>query len=188
MSCDTSNDAETLAPALPDDLIDGAVALLEAAERCDCKLATAESCTGGLLGSLLTDIEGVGHLFDRGFITYSEASKSDLLGVAPDLIDKEGAVSELVARAMAEGALRRSQAAIAIAITGFAGKGDPSEEVGLVHLACAYDGGVTIHRVCHFGDIGRGPTRIATLRVAIEMLGDSVRYLSETRQGDNRAV
>jgi nicotinamide-nucleotide amidase len=134
-SCTTPEDADTLAPALPDDLIDSAVTLLEAAAGCGCTLATAESCTGGLLASLLTDIEGTGHLFDRGFVTYSDASKSDLLGVAAELIADEGAVSEPVARAMAEGALHRSEAAVAIAITGFAGKGDPSDEVGLVHPA-----------------------------------------------------
>ncbi|MDY6982458.1 MAG: CinA family protein [Pseudomonadota bacterium] len=131
------------------------------------KLATAESCTGGMLASLLTDVEGLSHAFERGFVTYSEASKHELLGVPRDLIDAKGAVSREVAVAMAEGALARSQADIALAVTGFAGDGD---EPGLVHFACARRGRPTDHEEAHFGNKGRGQIRIATLEAAIRIM------------------
>src|SRR4051794_41766457 len=94
---------------------------------CDAELtiATAESCTGGMLAALLTDIEGAGHGFDRGFVTYTKEAKTELLGIEPSLLDRNDAVSEVVARAMAEGALKRSKADLAVAITGFAGPAGP---------------------------------------------------------------
>ena len=102
--------SETLEPALPDHLDAQAERLMH--RLCDRKLtvATAESCTGGMLAALLTDIEGAGHGFDRGFVTYSTKSKAELLGIEPDLLEHNDAVSEAVARAMAEGALKRSKA------------------------------------------------------------------------------
>lgn len=160
-------EAETLSPALPAELEEATRRLLLKACERDLSLATAESCTGGLLASLLTDVPGVGHVFERGFVTYSEAAKTDLLGVPAALIDAEGAVSKAVAIAMAEGALARSKANIALAITGFADKGD---EPGLVHFACARAGRMTAHREEHFGPIGRGATRIAAMAVGIEMM------------------
>ena len=163
-------DAETLSPALPDEIINAAMAFLETASDAEIGLATAESCTGGLLASLLTDIEGASNAFDRGFVVYSKEAKCDLLGLSHQLIDDCGAVSEPVARAMAEGALRRSNAGLAIAITGFAGPGEPDDEPGLVHFACAGQGIETRHCVRHFGDIGRGATRVESLRVALDML------------------
>lgn len=166
--------AETLEPVLPDDVNRAAATLLEMAQAAGLSIATAESCTGGLLGSLLTDIEGASDAFERGFIAYSKEAKCDLLGLSHAMIENCGAVSEPVARAMAEGALMRSKAAIAIAITGFAGPAGPDDEPGLVHFACAARGANTRHRVEHFGDIGRGPTRIACLRVALEMLNDTL--------------
>ncbi|AZI36316.1 hypothetical protein NT2_12_01530 [Caenibius tardaugens NBRC 16725] len=171
-------EAETLEPALPADLICDAIMVLKVAVRAGLKIATAESCTGGMLASLLTDIEGVSHVFDRGFVTYSDASKCDLLGISPDLIFDYGAVSEPIVCAMARGALQRSEASLAIAITGFTGKGSPSEEAGLVHLACAMSDGTVHHQLCHFGDIGRGTTRIATLRVAVAMLRQGADHLA----------
>ncbi|HET6536700.1 MAG TPA: CinA family protein [Sphingopyxis sp.] len=170
-------DAETLAPALPDTLIGEAIALLKDAERAGLRLATAESCTGGLLSSLLTDVEGTSHVFDRGFVTYSKRSKCDLLGVPAEMIRLHGAVSEEVARAMAWGALRRSDATIAFAITGFTGRGGPTEEAGLVHVACATEGGYSDHKQYRFGDIGRGATRLAALQAAIHHLRVAVRHL-----------
>ena len=161
------NDTETLSPALPNALEEATRHLLEGACEAGLALATAESCTGGMLASLLTDVEKVSHVFDRGFVTYSEAAKRDLLGVPPGLIEAEGVVSRAVALAMAEGALERSDADIALAITGFADKGD---EPGLVHFTCARKGGATIHREAHFGPIGRGATRIAALEVAVAMM------------------
>jgi nicotinamide-nucleotide amidase len=159
--------AETLSPVLPTDLEDATRRLLAKACERDLAFATAESCTGGMIASLLTDVPGVAHAFDRGFVTYSEESKTDLLGVPAALIAEKGAVSREVAVAMAEGGLARSAANIVLAVTGFADAGD---EPGLVHFACARAGRKTAHREEHFGAIGRGATRIACLRVAIEMM------------------
>jgi nicotinamide-nucleotide amidase len=161
---------ETLSAAIPTEIEEMAAAVLRRACDRDISIATAESCTGGLLASLLTDVDGLAHAFDRGFVTYSEAAKSDLLGVPAALIDRDGAVSKPVALAMAEGALQASDASIALAITGFAGQGAEGDEPGLVHLACAHSGRPTAHREEHFGDIGRGPVRIESLRVALAMI------------------
>ena len=161
------SETETLSPVLPDRLEEATRRLLAKACERDLVLATAESCTGGLLASLLTDVQGVAHAFDRGFVTYSEAAKTEMLGVAADLIASEGAVSRPVAIAMAEGALARSRAHIAVSITGFADSGD---EPGLVHFACARGGRITAHREEHFGAVGRGATRVRAMEVAIEMM------------------
>ncbi len=161
------NDTETLSPVLPGSLEEATRRLLAKACERNLVLATAESCTGGMLASLLTDVQGVAHAFDRGFVTYSEESKTELLGVPAELIEAKGAVSMEVAVAMAEGALSRSRANIALAITGFADTGD---EPGLVHFACARNGRITAHREAHFGPVGRGATRVAALEVAVEMM------------------
>jgi len=161
------NETETLSPALPDELEEATTRLLEKACERGLVLATAESCTGGMLASLLTDVQGVAHAFDRGFVTYSEEAKSELLGVPAALIAEKGAVSREVAVAMAEGALERSRANIALAVTGFADAGD---EPGLVHFACARSGRITAHREAHFGPRGRGAVRVAALGTAIEMM------------------
>ena len=162
--------SETLEPALPDHLDKQAERLMH--RLCDKKLtvATAESCTGGMLAALLTDIEGAGHGFDRGFVTYTKKSKSDLLGIQADLLDNNEAVSEVVARAMAEGALDRSQADLALGVTGFAGPAGPGHEEGLVHLALARRDARTVHREEHFGAVGRGEVRVKSLKVLLEML------------------
>jgi nicotinamide-nucleotide amidase len=162
--------SETLEPALPDQLDRQAEQLMR--RICDRKLtvATAESCTGGMLAALLTDIEGAGHGFDRGFVTYSKDAKTELLGISPALLDQNEAVSEAVARAMAEGALSRSKAALAIGVTGFAGPAAEGCEEGLVHLALARRGGRTVHRVEHFGPRGRGTIRVESLKAMLEML------------------
>lgn len=162
--------AETLSPALSERVEHLTTTLLRLAEAGGFKLATAESCTGGLLASLLTDVEGKAHVFDRGFVTYSEDAKCELPGVAREQIDNFGAVSREVAVAMADGALRASGADIALAITGFSGPGAPGDEPGLVHFACARAGGDTEHREHHFGDIGRGGVRHACLEVALLMM------------------
>lgn len=165
---------ETLQPALPDDVDRAARAVLEAACTAKLSLATAESCTGGMLASLLTDVEGVSSAFERGFVVYSKDAKCELLHVTRDTVERCGAVSRDVAVAMAEGALAASHADIALAITGFAGPGGPDDEPGLVHFACARRDHPTAHREHHFGDIGRGPTRIACMRVALEMIGEAI--------------
>ncbi|MDB5671457.1 MAG: CinA family protein [Alphaproteobacteria bacterium] len=162
-------DTETLSSILPDETEEAARRLLEKASERELSLATAESCTGGLLASLLTDVQGVAHAFERGFVTYTNEAKNEMLGVPLDLIEEKGAVSAEVAIAMAEGALERSRANIAIAITGFADAGD---EPGLVHFGCARAGRRTAHREAHFGPVGRGATRIQCMRVAVEMMTD----------------
>jgi nicotinamide-nucleotide amidase len=162
--------SETLEPALPDHLDEQAERLMH--RLCDRELtvATAESCTGGMLAALLTDIEGAGHGYDRGFVTYTKDAKAKLLGIGRDILDRNEAVSEVVARAMAEGALARSKADIAIAVTGFAGPAGDEHEEGLVHMAVARRGKRTAHRVEHFGAIGRGPVRVKSLKAMLNML------------------
>jgi nicotinamide-nucleotide amidase len=161
------NDTETLSPVLPSATEEATRRLLEKACERHLVLATAESCTGGMLASLLTDVQGMAHAFDRGFVTYTNEAKSEMLGVPMDLLEEKGAVCGEVAIAMAEGALERSRANIALSVTGFADKG---EEPGLVHFACARKGRKTAHREEHFGPIGRGATRIACMKVAVEMM------------------
>ena len=141
----------------------------------DLTIATAESCTGGMLAALLTDIEGAGHGFERGFVTYTKEAKSDLLGIPRDLLEDNDAVSETVARAMAEGALARSEADLALGVTGFAGPAGEGREEGLVHFALACREGETMHREAHFGSIGRGPVRVHSLKTMLEMLEEAVR-------------
>lgn len=166
---------ETLSPVLPDHVDRAARDVLEAAFARKLRLATAESCTGGMLASLLTDVEGVSSTFERGLVTYSVDAKCELLGLARDFVERCGAVSREVAVAMADGALAASRADIALAITGFAGPGGPDDEPGLVHFACARKGRDTMHREAHFGDIGRGPVRIECMRVALEMIAEAVK-------------
>ena len=155
---------------MPPDIDQQVVAVLNAA--CDqvLKLATAESCTGGLLASLLTDVEGCGHAFDRGFVTYTDRAKHQQLGVPLDLLETAGAVSWDVAEAMAKGAIARSDADLALAVTGFAGRGAPGDEPGLVYLALARLNGPAEVERKQFGDIGRGPVRLAAIRAGLHML------------------
>lgn len=166
--------SETLEPAIPRELDERAERLMR--RLCDkgWTVATAESCTGGMLAALLTDIEGAGHGFERGFVTYTKESKSVLLGIPHDLLEYNDAVSETVARAMAEGALARSEADLALGVTGFAGPAGVGREEGLVHFAIARRDGETVHREAHFGPIGRGPVRVQSLKIMLEMLEESV--------------
>ena len=135
-------------------------------------MATAESCTGGLIAGCLTEVAGSSDVVDRGFVTYSYAAKNAMLDVSMAMIEDHGAVSEPVARAMAEGALAHSTADLSVAVTGVAGPGGGTADkpVGLVHLACARRGGETAHREQRFGDLGRAGIREATIREALEML------------------
>jgi nicotinamide-nucleotide amidase len=160
----------------PDDLIQAATTLSDRLRQAGLRIATAESCTGGLLAGLMTEIPGSSDIVERGYVTYSNAAKAEAIGVPTDLIATHGAVSAEVARAMAQGALRASRADIAVAITGVAGPGGGSAEkpVGLVHLAVARRGMNVVHRECRFGDRGRGAVRIATLYVAIAMAAAAV--------------
>src|SRR6476659_8099694 len=147
------------------------VLLAEAREE-RLRIATAESCTGGLIAGLLTEIAGSSDVLDRGFVVYSNRAKSDLLGVPGDLIADQGAVSEAVARAMAEGAVENSNAHMAIAVTGIAGPGGGTKlkPVGLVHIAAAREGHSILHEAHRFGDIGRSEIRMKTVEAALELL------------------
>jgi nicotinamide-nucleotide amidase len=166
--------SETLEPALPDHLDEQAERLMHRLCDAGLSIATAESCTGGMLAALLTDIDGAGHGFDRGFVTYTKEAKTGLLGIDPALLEDNDAVTEAVARAMAEGALDRSNASLAIGITGFAGPAGEGREEGLVHMALARRERRTIHREEHFGAVGRGKVRVNSLKVMLEMLEESL--------------
>ena len=136
------------------------------------KVATAESCTGGLVAGALTAVSGSSGVVDRGFVTYSNEAKAEMLGVDPVLIATHGAVSEPVARAMAEGALAHSRADITVAITGIAGPGGGSDlkPVGLVHFACASKGSLTRHLERRYGELGRENVREAAVKDALELI------------------
>ncbi len=136
------------------------------------RIATAESCTGGLIGGLLTEIPGSSDVFDRGFITYSNRAKQDMLDVPGDLIADQGAVSEAVSRMMAEGAVANSNAHMAVAVTGIAGPGGGTalKPVGLVHMAACRENRSIIHEAHRFGDIGRSEVRIKSVEAALQLL------------------
>ncbi len=146
--------------------------VLDAARNKGLRIATAESCTGGLIAGLLTEIPGSSDVVERGFVTYSNEAKADLLGISFALIQGNGAVSGAVARAMAEGAIQHSIAQIAVAVTGVAGPGGGTMEkpVGLVHMAAAREGGATLHEEHRFGDIGRTEVRLKTVEAALRLL------------------
>jgi len=147
-------------------------ALLQLCRDKGLRVATAESCTGGMIATALTDIAGSSDVVERGFVTYSNEAKSDLLGVPVQTIVSHGAVSERVARAMALGAVMRSNADLAMAVTGVAGPGGGSAEkpVGLVHIAAAHKNGSTLHRECRFGDRSRGEIRRLTVAAVFDLL------------------
>lgn len=136
------------------------------------KIATAESCTGGLVAGALTAIAGSSDVFERGFVTYSNDAKMECLGVVEDTLDKYGAVSAPTAVAMAEGAIANSRADVSVAVTGVAGPGGgtATKPVGLVHFAAARRGGATETEVRRFGDIGRDEIRMASVEVALALL------------------
>ena len=156
----------------PDELSAAAEALLERARRAGVRIATAESCTGGLVAALLTEIAGSSDVVERGFVTYSNAAKAAALGVPAELIARHGAVSEPVARAMAEGALACSEAELTVAITGVAGPGGGSAEkpVGLVWFATAKAGEATLAHEARYGELGRSAVRLAAVRTALGLL------------------
>lgn len=153
-----------------------AARVLELASEHSLMLATAESCTGGLVASLLTDIEGRSGCFERGFVTYSEEAKREQLGVPAELLERHGAVSRQVAAAMVEGALARSGAQVACSITGFAGKGEnPDDEAGLVYVAAARESGAPVVSEFHFGDLGRENVRHRAAAAALDLLEQVIR-------------
>lgn len=153
-------------------LVTDAAALLQHLRERGLTVATAESCTGGMIAGTLTEVAGSSDVVDRGFVTYSNEAKQDMLGVPPALLKEHGAVSEPVAIAMAEGALRNSRADIAVSVTGVAGPGGGTETkpVGLVHIACARRGAATMHQRHVFADRGRGWIRQETVAQAFRII------------------
>ena len=139
-------------------------------------LATAESCTGGLISGLLTSIAGSSDAFDRGFVTYSNQAKSEMLGIPSSLIEQHGAVSEQVAREMAECALKNSCANVAVSVTGIAGPGGGSKDkpVGLVHFGCARTEMSTQHVCMTYGEMERNEIRKAAVGTALAMIRQSI--------------
>ncbi len=158
-------------------LISDAAELLEFLRERQLMLATAESCTGGMIAGTLTEVAGSSDVVDRGFVTYSNEAKQDMLGIPPALIREHGAVSEPVAVAMAEGALRNSRADIAVSVTGVAGPGGGTDTkpVGLVHIACARRGKATVHQRHVFADRGRGWIRQETVAQAFRVITQQAR-------------
>jgi nicotinamide-nucleotide amidase len=158
--------------AASDPIRDGAVRLLDTCRRRGLTVATAESCTGGLVSGALTEIPGSSDVVDRGFVTYSDAAKEAMLGVSAAVLERHGAVSRETAEAMAAGALGNSHADLAVAVTGIAGPGGGSAEkpVGLVYFAAAARDGRRIHREKRFGDIGRSTVRAQSVAEALAML------------------
>ncbi|WP_262268969.1 CinA family protein [Microvirga yunnanensis] len=159
------------------ELVNRAAALLEAYRGRGLKIATAESCTGGLVAALLTEISGSSAVVERGFVTYSNEAKTELIGVPAELIVSEGAVSEKVARSMAEGALARSRADVALGITGVAGPtgGTAAKPVGLVHFGLARKGAGTVHLERRYGDLGREIVRRRAVEDALSLLEQVLR-------------
>lgn len=151
-----------------------ATALLDLCKAKKLTLATAESCTGGLVAGALTDIAGSSDVLDRGFVTYSNAAKQQMLGVPADILRDHGAVSRETAEAMARGALGKAKVDIVVAITGIAGPGggNADKPVGLVHFAAASRAGALTHHEARYGDLGRTQVRHKSVLQALMMLKD----------------
>lgn len=156
----------------PANIVKLAETVLSEARAHNLKIVTAESCTGGLVGGALTEIAGSSDVFERGFITYSNKAKQEILGVGAELLRGNGAVSEATVRAMAEGALKHAHADVSVAITGIAGPGGgtATKPVGLVHFAAARKGQETIAEEKRFGDLGRGQVRLLSVEFALTLI------------------
>jgi nicotinamide-nucleotide amidase len=152
--------------------LDSAKDLLAGARQRSLRIATAESCTGGLIAATLAAVPGASAVLERGFVTYSNEAKVDLLGVPAELIQRRGAVSQEVALAMADGALKHSPADIVVAVTGVAGPdgGTWDKPVGLVHIAAARRGGARLHDEKRYGDIGRHEIQAQTVADALALM------------------
>ena len=164
-----------------DDLSERARALVASFAAAGLKIATAESCTGGMVSACLTAVPGSSAVLDRGFVTYSNEAKTEMIGVPATLILRHGAVSQEVARSMAEGALSASRAWAAVAITGVAGPGGGSETkpVGLVHFAVATRS-ATQHEVRRFGTLSRDEIRRRSVTVALDLLDNALQAAGAT--------
>jgi nicotinamide-nucleotide amidase len=155
-----------------DDIVAAAEALIKLFSAKKLVIATAESCTGGLVAGALTEVPGSSAVMDRGFVTYSNAAKQEMLGVPLETLKRFGAVSRETAEAMARGALGHSAADVTVAITGIAGPGGgmPGKPVGLVHFAAASRSGALTHAEMRYGDIGREQVRHQSVLQALAML------------------
>ncbi|HEX3442836.1 MAG TPA: CinA family protein [Pseudolabrys sp.] len=158
------------------EIIDASVRLLDLCKAKKLTVATAESCTGGLVAGALSEISGSSSVLDRGFVTYSNEAKQQMLGVTPSTIDVYGAVSKECAEEMARGALARAQVDLAVSITGIAGPtgATPGKPIGLVYFCAASRSGRVIARDRKFGDIGRSNVRRASVIQALAMLQELV--------------
>lgn len=154
------------------DIAERARILIEHCKTAGLMIATAESCTGGLIVAALTDIAGSSAVVDRGYITYSNQAKMEMLGVSEETLALYGAVSRETALEMSEGALKRAGADLVVAVTGIAGPsgGTPEKPIGLVHLAARDKHGRLHHIESRYGDIGRHGIRLATVQTALGML------------------
>jgi nicotinamide-nucleotide amidase len=161
-------------------LLERAAGLIRSYEARGWTIAAAESCTGGLVAALLTEVPGSSAVVERGFVTYSNQAKAEMLGVPDHLIAAHGAVSAPVARAMAEGALQRSKADVAVAITGIAGPGGgtAAKPIGLVHFGMAMKNRPTLHQERRYGDLGRATVRACAVEDALSLLEQA---LAESR-------
>jgi len=140
------------------------------------KIATAESCTGGLIIGALTEITGSSDVVDRGFVTYTNRAKMECLGLSADTLKIDGAVSPEVAIAMTKGAIKYSSANIAVSVTGIAGPdgGSDHKPVGLVYMAVIKRGGEALHQMHKFGDLGRDKVREVTIIAALKLLKEII--------------
>ncbi|NVK35319.1 MAG: CinA family protein [Rhodobacteraceae bacterium] len=150
--------------------------IIKACSAANVMVATAESCTGGLIAGVLTEISGSSAVVDRGFVTYSNEAKMEMIGVSSETLTLYGAVSAQTAMEMADGALERSNADIAVAVTGIAGPGGGSAEkpVGTVHLAIAKRNHPTQHQLAHFGDVSRDTVRLKTVEAALILISNAI--------------
>lgn len=160
----------------PQNIVKLATDVLDACKAKGWYVATAESCTGGLIGGALTDIAGSSAVVDRGFITYTNKAKMQILGVQAETLRAVGAVAEETAKEMALGAISQSASHLTVAVTGIAGPGGTADKPGgRVHLATAGRDGVIDHKQMDYGDIGRAEVRLATVTTALEMLLEAAR-------------
>ncbi|HEY0224773.1 MAG TPA: CinA family protein [Pseudolabrys sp.] len=159
---------------LDDDIVEAAKRLMEICKRKNLLVATAESCTAGLIAGTLTEIPGTSSVLDRGYVTYSNEAKHEMLGVGNDILKRYGAVSRETAEAMARGVMGHSRVHLAVSVTGIAGPdgGSAEKPVGLVHFAVASRSGKLVHAEKRYGNIGRSPVRKESVLQAFKMLHD----------------
>lgn len=158
-----------------------ATAVLKAAASADLTIALAESCTGGLISAVLTEVEGYSHVFERGFVVYTDDAKREMLAVDDDVLKRCGAVSAPCAQQMASGALLRSRADVAVSVTGYADPASAQADAGLVFVGLALKGQPAQHRSARFQETSRARVRLDSLRLALETLRDGILMAAQTK-------